>query len=168
MKITFIIILLMATDLFASAEITPDRLVGAKITTKFRDGSVWVTSRETHMVVDVESSRKSHAERQALIDNLRRQLAAAIANQRSPIASRASQTRTMKKNRFNILGGIGPAGLEQKDIQGGVLVSTRRSPIFGGMYSRVVFKNVSASLGVLGGIEDVDSILAFGGVGFDW
>ena len=144
------------------------RLIGVEVDGKTMHEMSW----DEFGAVNRAAAGKYRQERNQLIASLKAEIARlkrSLAKVKPVERQRPIPYRDKKKkNRLSVLGGIGPSGLQQQIVEGGVVVSTERDLVFGAQYSYTFWLDYSLSAAVLLDPSAPDSASYFGGLGVDW
>jgi len=156
-------LLLVFLPTAALAEEIPSYLVNGQIEVKTNDGIKRKYSANEYKMVSREQAERARL----AVEKLKRELARARADIRHLRALTRMVKTLVVKNRFTIHGGLGPAGLQQREVDGGVLIGPQRDPVLGIGYARRVFKNMSIGATAITS-QNTKSATFVGGLGFDW
>jgi hypothetical protein len=164
----FLLILFLPTA--ALAEKIPSYLIGGEIQVKTNDGIKRKYSADEYKMVTRESAERARL----IVEKLRKDLAEAKDRLKHLHAIMRSSDKRIRritplffKNRFTVHAGLGPAGLERRQVDGGRIIKPKRDPVMGMTFSRRVYKNMNLSATGISSIN-IRSATFVGGIGFDF
>jgi hypothetical protein len=147
----------------ALAEKIPNYLINGEIEVTTNDGIKRQYSANDYKMVSREQAERARL----IVAHMKKDLERAKAEIRRLNSINKSLRQLTTRNRFTVHAGLGPAGLQQREVDGGRVIKPKRDPVAGISYARRIYKNINLGATAITS-QNAKSATFVGGLGFDW